>query len=286
LNGIVEKALEHRAYNLKLSQIEIEKSLTPDLPKTLLDFHQIQHVILQLLGNAEQAMVEAGRRGDIRISTHSLGERIELRIADDGPGIDPALHDRIFEPFFTTRQARDSVGLGLALCYGIVREHEGTIHVESRPGQGATFVVGLPVLSSPPSGAQDAPQDEARPGRHLRVLVVDPEISLQDLLVDLLTGKGHLVDTASDTPEALRKISESSYDLIVTEVKMPRGTGKEIYEAVVGKSPALAGRIVYTSSEGTRGSSLEFFRDIGGEILRKPFRIEEVEKAIASALVR
>jgi len=266
----------------------VRREYDESLPDTMADAHQLQQVFLNLITNAEQAMEQRDGQHHHRLTvrTRRAADAIRIEIEDTGSGIPPNIIERIFNPFFTTKPTGSGTGLGLSISLGIVREHEGTIHVESRPGQGATFVVGLPVLSSPPSGAQDAPQDEARPGRHLRVLVVDPEISLQDLLVDLLTGKGHLVDTASDTPEALRKISESSYDLIVTEVKMPRGTGKEIYEAVVGKSPALAGRIVYTSSEGTRGSSLEFFRDIGGEILRKPFRIEEVEKAIASALVR
>jgi signal transduction histidine kinase len=286
LNGIVSKTLELKAYHFKVSQIEVEKALAPDLPMTQLDFHQIQQVVLQLLSNAEQTMVDTGERGTIRISTHSLGDRIELRVADDGPGIDPAIQGRLFEPFFTTRESRHHVGMGLALCYGIVHEHGGSIRVESRPGQGATFVVELPVVSDETGAGGGAAPEPTHTGQQLRVLVIDPEASLQDLLVDLLSAKGHLVDTASDVPEALRKIAAGSYDLIVTDVRMPKGTGKDIYQAVVGKSPILAGRIVYTSSEGTGGRALEFVRDVGGEIISKPFRIEEVERAIASALRR
>jgi signal transduction histidine kinase/ActR/RegA family two-component response regulator len=285
LNGIIEKTIDMRAYDLRARQIQIEKDLAPDLPMTLLDFHQVQQLLLSLLANAEQALAESGRRGTIRITTRASADAIELRVADDGPGIPEPIQGRIFEPFFTTRTDGQGTGLGLALCYGIVQDHGGRIRVESRPGQGATFVIALPIVQK-----QDAPQalqagpDAAALERRLRILVIDREPSVQDMLMEMLSARGHSVDTAATGPEALRKIGAASYDLILADMKMPNAPARELYAAVVERAPILAGRILFTSGDGMSAQALEFLRDTGNDVLLKPFKMEDVEKALAAAV--
>jgi signal transduction histidine kinase/CheY-like chemotaxis protein len=284
LNGIVEKTLELKAYHFRSSQIEVDKDLAADLPLTMLDFHQIQQVILNLLNNAEQAMGESGRGGRIHVSTRAAGDRLELRVSDTGPGIPPEIQDRIFEPFFTTKKEGKGTGLGLSLCYGIVQEHGGTIAIENGPEKGATFLVRLPVLEEPPAlplGNAEGPA--GKPASGLRLLVIDDEPSIQNFLVDLLRSRGHAVDTASDVPEAIRKIERNGHDVIISDMKMPRGTGKDIYAAAARRSPLLARRIIFTTGDGASAATQQFVRETGNEVLLKPCRIEEIEQAIARA---
>src|SRR6185503_14294514 len=228
LNGIIEKTLELKAYHFRASQILVEKDLPADLPATMLDFHQIQQVVLNLLNNAEQAIVEVKKGGTIRLTTRQLGDRIECRISDDGPGVPLAIQQRIFEPFFTTKTDGKGTGLGLSLCYGIIQEHGGSIRVEGQPGQGATFVIDLPVLANPETERPETTDAVPAAPTSLRILVVDDETSIQDLLVELLRTQGHQVDTASDVPEALQKIAANGHDLIISDMKMPHGTGRAI----------------------------------------------------------
>jgi len=284
LNGIIEKTLELKAYHFRVNQINVEKDLAADLPKTMMDFHQMQQVILNLLNNAEQALVESGAGKTIRLTTRRMGDRIEARVADDGPGIPPEIQTRVFEPFFTTKKDGKGTGLGLSLCYGIVQEHGGQIRLESRPGEGAAFLIDLPVVEdasdAPPPGASGT----AASVRSLRVLVIDDESNVQDLLVDILRSRGHAVDTASDVPEALQKIAAGGHDLIISDMKMPHGSGKDIYRAVSEKDPRLANRIIFTTGDGASAETKRFLRDAGNEIVLKPFAIEAIETAIANAI--
>ena len=113
----------------------------------MVDFHQIQEVCLNLILNAEQAMLEAKGGGRLTIKTRPIKDYVRISFADDGPGI-PAGHlDRVFNPFFTTKGERGGTGLGLSVCHGIVTEHDGRIYARSKPGNGATFLVDLPLTS-------------------------------------------------------------------------------------------------------------------------------------------
>jgi len=253
----------------------------PDLPKTMLDFHQIQQVLINLLNNAEQAMVELGRGGTIRLMTSVVDGRIEVRVSDTGPGITGDNHTKIFDPFFTTKQEGKGTGLGLSLCYGIVQEHAGTIRVESKPGQGATFVIDFPIVGQTTSSAEMPVSATSRGPGHMSILIIDDEQAVMGVLVDLLTAAGHRVDTASDVPEALQKIVAGGHDLIISDMKMPHGTGKDIYQAVASRAPHLANRIVFTTGDGASEETLKFFREMGREILLKPYSLEDIERVVA-----
>jgi signal transduction histidine kinase len=147
VNNIVQSALDLRAYELKTSNIGVITTLVPDLPKIMLDFHQIQEVFLNLILNAEQAMIEANSGGKLTIKTEKNKRYIRISFTDDGPGI-PAEHlDKIFDPFFTTKGEKGGTGLGLSVCHGIITEHGGKIYAKSKPGKGTTFFAELPIRS-------------------------------------------------------------------------------------------------------------------------------------------
>ena len=153
LNEIVERTLALRSYELRVENIVVETDLDPGIPATMADPYQLQQVVLNLVVNAEQALLEGRGRGHVRIRTsHSSlpdGARILLEIADDGPGIPQADAPRIFDPFFTTKAPGAGTGLGLSIVYGIVHQHGGEVTFENQPGVGVNFMVDLPVVAVP-----------------------------------------------------------------------------------------------------------------------------------------
>jgi len=147
INDILQMTLELRAYELRTGNIEVVTDFTPSLPEVEVNSHQIQEVFLNIILNAEQVMTEAHGGGKLTIKTGKIKDYVKISFTDDGPGI-PAEHlDRLFDPFFTTRGEQGGTGLGLSVCHGIVTEHGGRLYVKSKPGEGATFFVKLPLTS-------------------------------------------------------------------------------------------------------------------------------------------
>ena len=153
LNEIVERTVALRSYESKVKNVQVRMDLTPALPRTMADPHQLQQVVLNLLVNAEQAVFESRGQGLVNIRTwcekRQNGTRIFLEVADDGPGIPSEIAPRIFDPFFTTKAADIGTGLGLSIVYGIIRQHDGEVTFESQLGAGAKFIVELPVVVPP-----------------------------------------------------------------------------------------------------------------------------------------
>jgi PAS domain S-box-containing protein len=285
LNGLVEKTVDIKEYDLKVNNIQIVRDLQPDLPKTMLDFNQIQQVLLNLINNAQYAMVRHRGQGTLRIMTREVGGMVQLRVSDDGSGISRDDLPRIFDPFFTTKPAGEGTGLGLSISYGIVRDHGGRIWVESESGRGATMVVEFPVR-------RDATTDESGDGPSrtadfsglggcLRVLVVDDEPVILDLLVDALSGARHSVDTASGGGEALRKIERASYDIILLDLKMPDMDGRQVFEAIATRWPALRDRVVFSSGDVVHPETHAFVERTGRPCLAKPFRLEVLAEMLS-----
>ena len=147
INEALERVLELRAYEMKVSGIELEVELQPDLPETWFDFHQMQQVFLNIVVNAERAMSEPHSRGKLSVKTERVDQSIHISFADDGQGITKENQTRIFDPFFTTKEVGKGTGLGLSICYGIVKEHGGRLWMESEVGKGATFTVEIPITT-------------------------------------------------------------------------------------------------------------------------------------------
>lgn len=154
LNAVVERALDLVANQLSVQNIQVTRSLRPDLPSLSADATQLQQVVINLLVNAADAFEADDRQIFIATDLKRVdGDEVaEIKVADNGVGIAPANLGKIFEPFFTTKENRGT-GLGLAVCWGIVSEHGGTIEVESRVGRGTTFTVRLPLVPRPAAPA-------------------------------------------------------------------------------------------------------------------------------------
>jgi signal transduction histidine kinase/FixJ family two-component response regulator len=293
LNEIVERTLALRSYDLKVENIVVECDLAADLPETMADPHQLQQVVLNLLVNAEQALLEGRGSGKVGIRTRRLaGNRISVEVADDGPGISPEIASRIFDPFFTTKPSGVGTGLGLSIVYGIVHQHGGEITVETPTGGGAKFLVELPAVAVPAqdhsAARSDDPQAANRSGvsSRGRVLVVEDEPTVAQLIEDVLREEGHQVEAVLDSQEGLTRLARNNYDLVVCDLRMPRLDGPAFYEALVRAGSPLTDRIIFITGDTLAPRTLEFLEPNGFPYLAKPFLVEELKIAVNRMLER
>jgi CheY-like chemotaxis protein len=289
LNGIIEKTLDIKKYNLTVNNVDVMKELDPELPCTLLDFHQIQQVFLNLINNAQHAMATTRMRpSSLTIRTSSTNGKIRAEVHDNGEGMSRETLRRIFDPFFTTKDQGEGTGLGLSISYGIVKEHHGSISAESRKGEGTTFILEFPILQEEEEKAGDADyeSDSAAPaageGRH--ILVVDDETMIQDLLLDTLQELGHKVDTAANGDEACRKIGSEGYDLVITDVRMPRMDGMSLYRNIMSMRPELEGKVIFITGDLIDAETTSFLAETEARTIPKPLDIRRIANAVQQTL--
>ena len=284
LNEIVERTLALRSYELKVEDIAVECDLERDLPETMGDPYQLQQVTLNLLVNAEQALLLGRGRGQVWIRTLRLADsRIALEVSDDGPGIPPDIASRIFDPFFITKPSGVGTGLGLSIVYGIVQQHGGEVTFDSRPGLGTKFVVELPVVWLPaeqhPAALAAVPREthERLAGR---ILVVEDEVTVAQLIADVLREEGHQVDAVLDSRDGLTRLARAPYDLVICDLRMPRLDGPAFYEALVAAGSPVQKRIIFVTGDTLAARTLEFLDSNGLPYLAKPFLVEELKLAV------
>ncbi len=286
LNQVVEQAVELLAYPLRVDTVKVRMDLDPDLPVLWADPHQLHQVVVNLISNAHQAMRDTPPPRALTLVTRfdPATGRVVLAVADTGPGIPPHIRTRIFEPFFTTKPPGQGTGLGLSLCQGIIEGHGGAIRVESQPGEGATFVIEL-LVSPPPAAAPEARAEEAAaPLREKSILIVDDEPVIVELLADILSLDGHQIETAADGALALEKLRERTYDLILSDIRMPMLDGPGLYREVQRRQPELCRRFVFITGDILSRETREFLEETGVTRVSKPISLEEVRRVVQRAL--
>jgi PAS domain S-box-containing protein len=277
---VMEQTLALRLNHLTLSGIVVERDFPGALPAINGDAQQLEQVFLNLLLNAEQAILETkpGGRIVLRARLRPDGRAILAQVVDDGPGIPAEALSRVFEPFYTTKTVGMGTGLGLSVSYGIVQEHGGRLSVDSRPGQ-TTFTLELPVteLPAPDSAARDR---RVYHGVGKVALVVEDEPSVLDLVVTLLGESGWHVEVAPGGRAGLDSVQRNRYDLIVSDIRMPDGNGQEFYERALAHDPELRRRFIFITGD-TAGDSARAFID-GAEVpvVEKPFSPTAFEDAV------
>ncbi len=290
LNTLIERVLELRNYDLRVRNINVEMHLDPALPDTLLDTNQLQGVFLNIILNAEQAMrgEDGEAEGTLRITTVRDGQAVAARFQDTGPGMSAETLRRIFDPFFTTKEAGEGTGLGLTISYGIVEEHGGRIWADSTVGRGTTFVIELPIVVGTPVVPRDASPDAASgvPVEARRILVVDDEGSIQQLLTGVLEMDGHDVTLASNGREALDRIETGKFDLIISDIKMPVMGGADMYRELERTGNPLARRVIFITGDTVAPETRRFLQTVETHVLSKPFRLRDVRESVRATLAR
>lgn len=213
--------------------IRVETELV-DLPRIAGNDSALREVLTNLIFNAVDAMPKGGV---IRFHAWAEQGQVVLEAMDTGIGMSEEVRSHCFEPFYSTKGHRGT-GLGLAMVHGVVQRHDGSITVDSEPGKGTKFTLRLPVYSAAPEkkidDAQSVPVTAVRP---FRVLVVDDEPLVRQVLREYLTGDGHSVETAASAEEGFRKFSTGSYDVVLTDWAMPGKSGDQLSLEIKGKSP-------------------------------------------------
>lgn len=295
VNKIVAQSLELRAYQLRMDNIEVELDLDDAIPPTMLDENQIHQVFLNLLNNARDAVLEKGRGGSIKISTTYYSGKIVVKFEDSGVGMTQETANRIFDPFFTTKGVGRGTGLGLSISYGIVNEHGGNIYASSSPGEGTTFVVELPVVEMAAPEEQDPVKPGVPPGsaerikalaKGRRALVIDDEAIVLDLLHYTLSNAGFSVEKSASAEQALEKLRDGSYDLIISDIKMPGLGGMGFYREVASIRPEAIKKIIFISGDSINAETREFLHMAGNHALKKPFTVDQLNDAVARLIAR
>ena len=285
LNELVRDTLTSRAYEQRVSNITTLDALAGGLPHIFSDPHQVKQVLLNLIINAEQAMLAANGRGSLvaRSWYDEAQDMVSLEINDDGPGIPEEVRSRIFDPFFTTKAIGKGTGLGLTVAYAIVQEHGGRIRVDSTPGAGASFFVSFPSRAGVSRSAPAAALLPA-PTAGARVLLVEDEPALAAAVADSLADAGYRVERAADGLEALARIEEQPFDLVVCDLKMPRLDGRAFYRRLCERDPPLSRRMIFVTGDVAGTDAERFLVESGCRWLAKPFRLRDLLRMAHEAM--
>ncbi len=276
VNELIHAAAELLQYGLRSHGIELRLELGTALPTVMADADQIGQILLNLIVNGQQALGPVGAPRWLRIGSglepprSGREPRVWVRVQDNGPGVPAALRDAIFEPFFTTKPEGLGTGLGLAVSRGIAREHGGELRVEDAPEGGACFRLSLPISGEAeplPAPTAPAPLDEGR----ARLLVVDDEVEIADLMRAFLEGAGYEVATAESGEVALALLGEARFDAVVSDLRMPDLDGAGLYRRLRADWPQLARRLMFVTGDTLSPGARSFLEETGCPCLDKPF---------------
>ncbi|MHB8420892.1 MAG: hybrid sensor histidine kinase/response regulator [Myxococcales bacterium] len=283
LTAVLENALRIAGHEIR-HRAKLAKALEP-APPVLGSEGELTQVFVNLLVNAAHAIPEgASDHHEVRVRLAEEGGRVVVEVADTGVGMNPEVQARIFDPFFTTRPPGAGVGLGLAICHGVISAFGGEISVTSEPGKGSVFKVSLPLAEGlPKEAAEVAPATAERRGR---ILVVDDEALVGKSLRRVL-GREHDVETVTRAKEALDLIASGErYDVILCDISMPEMTGMDLYDRMLVADRDQADRMIFISGGTFSEAARQFLDRFQGRRFDKPFNNAELREGIRSWLER
>jgi signal transduction histidine kinase len=283
LNQVVHSTLGLQTSQLELHRIRVVTALT-SMPEIWADPHQLQQVFLNLFSNAIHAMKTARGHGVLTVTSGPRGSEVVVRIDDDGPGIPSEHLGRIFDPFFTTKVTGAGTGLGLSLAIGIVESHGGRLYADNLPDGGARFTVHLPVDEHAEAEAPASPGPRVAAVASGNVLVIEDEEPLREALTEVLHGLGHHVVGATTGYEALGRLRERTWDLVMLDLRLPDVDGQAVWERALASDPRCAGRVVFMTGDIMSAETQGFLDEARRPFLLKPFTMEEVGRVVSEVL--
>jgi len=293
LNALVTR-IEKLLRRLIGEHIALRTALAPSLASVRADPGQLEQVLVNLVVNARDAMPEGGT---ITIETAFAaaaeaqdvpampsGPFVRLVVRDDGRGIAPDARPHLFEPFYTTKDQARGAGLGLATVYGIVKQSDGFIKVESEVGEGAAFVIYLPAIAEPADAPVTSPSVPQAPGGQETILVAEDESAILSLARATLAKKGYTVLTASSGTDAEKLAAgfAEPIDLLVTDVVMPGMSGRDLARSLRKTRPGL--KVIFMSGYAGDDVFAMGVLDPGVEFLQKPFTPGEMARKVRDVL--
>ncbi|MFT5702440.1 MAG: two-component system cell cycle sensor histidine kinase/response regulator CckA [Desulforhopalus sp.] len=291
INEMISKTSE--MFGRTKKELTIVLSLQEDLLAATVDRNQIEQVLLNLYVNAWQAMPDGGRL-DISTCNSTVsaeeapalslppGRYIQLTATDNGTGIDEEIRPKIFEPFVTTKARGRGTGLGLASAYGIIRNHQGTIAVRSKKGEGSSFSIYLPATDNQPE-KETLVTESPLMGKGT-ILLVDDEPMIIDVGSAMLTHLGYIVHTAGSGREAIDFYSArtTEIDLIILDMIMPELSGEETFSRLLIINPAV--RVLLSSGYSLDGQAENILAAGCCGFIQKPFNINQFSQKIRTIL--
>lgn len=298
LNEVVRSTLSLRSYQLKVDGIRVVFDLDGHLPQTTADPFQLQQVLLNLINNAHHAMTGRGEYGTLTLRSYTSFQTasetaalssptVVVAVGDTGVGISPRSLTKIFDPFYTTKPVGQGTGLGLSICFGIIQEHGGRIWAESEVGVGTTMFVELPQAKAEPAAEHvpDAPRQLDDAPHTANVLVVDDEEAIAAMLARMLQGLGHRTRVVNSGEAALAALAQESFDLVLSDVRMPGMSGFDLQEIMQRRYPEIASRVIFLTGDTVTQATQARLAQIGAPSIAKPFTIDHVGALVRSMLL-
>ena len=239
---------------------------------------------MNIIVNAEAEMKKARGRGKLTIKTEQIDNTIRISFTDDGPGIARENLKKIFDPFFTTKEVGEGTGLGLSLSHGIIAEHNGQIYADSEQGNGATFIIEIPVIAEEKEEELTGPADESVQVAAARILIVDDEPTILEFLSHLLAAEGHQVETVDNSRDALEMIKNRRYSLILSDIKLPDMSGIELYQHIQKIAPSLTKRVIFITGDVNGTNTSKFLTENKAHYITKPFNIKQLKEELNRVL--
>jgi len=287
VDSIIDSALEIAGYGLRTADINLEIQRAPNLPDLLGDADQLTLVFMNLIVNAQHALQDQEGPKKLYISTGTDGETVWAEFADNGPGIDGTIVKRIFEPFFTTKPQGVGTGIGLSVCHSIVSAHEGDVTVASNMDGGALFRVSLPIAKVAALIENRWHEGRTKPKQRGRILVVEDEPEIAEMVAEMLRQDGHHVSIAHSGRAALETVDKLQPDLIVSDLRMPGLGGPDLHRLLSKHNPAIAKRMMFMTGDTLAYGIGDFFEKTGLPLLEKPLEPDvlrsEVQERLAQA---
>lgn len=295
LNDVV-KQVRHFLGRIIGEDIQLKSVLAPEELTVVVDSGQIEQVLVNLATNARDAMPKGGmltlETGVTDVDATFVqangfgqpGRYALISVSDTGTGMDEKTRLRIFEPFFTTKEVGRGTGLGMAIVYGIVKQHQGFVNVYSEPGVGTTFRIYLPIRTGEFTGNVEGVAPEPPKGGSESILVAEDDAGVRNLVLELLTGSGYTVISAENGLEAVEKFraNRDSIKLILMDIIMPRMNGKEAYREIRLIDPDV--KILYTSGYTLDTIQSRDVIDEGAELVMKPIQPLELLRKVRELL--
>ena len=288
VRDLIERLAAMFHHRFMSRRIEIEQEFSAQLPNIEADPDSLQQVLLNLIINADHAMEKDGRLA-LRAREAYGGKAVVIEIEDSGHGIARENLTRIFDPFFTTKERGKGTGLGLFTTMTIIRNMSGEIQVRSELQHGTCFTIILPCEQKHSSPVQRSLEDKrAQQDRPSRILVVDDETMVREILKEALSEGGYRVDTASDGQEGQEKIATGQYDCVIMDINMPRRSGLDVLKWLQSDECPIKSRPPVISITGvTDVNQTEQALCLGAlACVKKPFSIDAIIDEVESALAR